>query len=100
MTNARYILPSWAAPADHLIESRLIEADPDLAAGLLPLLDILHDASQPLGWSLRMGSLFVPAENWMSCVDTMIHIMGKTFVLFAKLWQNKKILRQNKADCV
>lgn len=26
--------------------------------------------------------------------------MGKTFVLFAKLLQNKKNLRQNKADCV
>ena len=35
--------------------------------------------------------LFVPAENWMSCVDTMIHIMGKTFVLFAKLCGIKRI---------
>ena len=27
----------------------------------------------------------------MSCVDTMIHIMGKTFVLFAKLCGIKRI---------
>ena len=93
-------------PADHLIESRLIGADQGWprVGGWWSLVSAWYSPwcfTARLGWSLRMGGafLFQLRIGWVVLIQWYI-LWGKLLSCSPNFWQNKKNLRQNKADCV